>query len=115
MLMIALGSMPEASSLGLFFIGVSVGIFFDYLWRIRISKYEKRVAIFEHYHWGLASLILARVVKIFGAAFAGLGLCLIFAELTQRHPFATASNHELSSTIIGLILAIPLIFAYVTL
>jgi len=114
--MMPLANLLETFSLGWFFLGLAVGILFDLLWRrTGISKYEGKVEMLEHYHWGLILLILARIVKILSATFAGMGLYLVFAELTQRHPFATESNHELSSTIIGLILAILLILAYVTL
>jgi len=113
---VRLNEMPEASSLCWFFLGLAVGILFDLLWRrTGVSKYERRVEMLEHYHWGFALLILARILKILSATFAGMGLYLVFAELTQSHPFAIKSSHEFLSTMIGVILAIPLILAYVTL
>jgi len=114
--MIALESMLETFSLSWFFLGLAVGILLDYLWRrTGISKYERRVEMLEHYHWGFILLILARIVKILSVTLAGIGLFLVFVELTQRHPFAIKSSHEFLSTIIGVILAIPLILAYATL
>jgi len=114
--MIALGSMLEDFSLGWLFLGFAVGILLDYLWRrTGVSKYERGMEMFEHYHWGFVLLILARILKILSVTFGGIGLCLVFVELTQSHPFAIKSSHGFSSTIIGLILAIPLVLAYVTL
>ncbi|UCH31732.1 MAG: hypothetical protein JSV05_09645 [Candidatus Bathyarchaeota archaeon] len=95
-------------------VGVFLGIIFDFLWwRTGISKYERRIELFEHYHWGMVLLIL---VKIFLAsseiffAFAGTGISLILAEVTQEHPFAIRSSHPLSSTLIGAILFILAVF-----
>lgn len=82
-----------------------------------MSKHERRLGLFEHYHWGLTFLILMRILLKFNEAFlsfAGIGICFILAEITQKHPFALKSNHELPSTIIGFFLIILLIMAFVS-
>jgi hypothetical protein len=114
--MLPIGNMLEASQLSGLFLGFAVGIFLDIVWRrTGLSKYEGRVEMLEHYHWGFTLLILARLLKNLGVTFAGIGLYLIFAEFTQRHPFAIGSSHEYLSTLIGAILAVPLVLTYVTL
>ena len=94
-----------------------VGVALDYLWRkTGVSKYEKGLEVFEHYHWGLAFLILMRIlVKLSGIflSLAGIGISFILAEITQKHPFALKSKHVLPSTIIGSTLFILLIFTLI--
>jgi len=99
-----------------FFLGLLVGVALDYFWWISgMSKHERRLEIFEHYHWGLTFLILMRMfIKLEEAfySFAGIGFSLILAETTQKHPFAIKSSHDLPSTIIGFILIFLLISTY---
>lgn len=101
-----------------FFLGLIVGVTLDYLWRkTGVSKYEKGLEVFEHYHWGLAFLILIRTLLKFSGIFlslAGVGISFILSEITQKHPFALKSKHELPSTIIGFILFILLIFSLIS-
>ena len=97
-----------------FLVGISIGFTFDFLWwRTGISKYERRIELFEHYHWGMVLLIFMKILlassEIF-LTFAGTGLALILAEITQKHPFAIKSAHPLSSSIIGAILFILMVF-----
>jgi len=111
--------MLEANfSLFWFFLGLIVGVALDYLWRkTGVSKYEKGLEVFEHYHWGLAFLILMRILLNISGIFlslAGIGISFILAEITQKHPFALKSKHELPSTIIGSILFILLIFTLIS-
>jgi len=104
--------------LGAFLLGLVVGIASDYLWRkMGISKYEGKLEVFEHYHWGLASLILMKTLlnsNILFTSFLGLGALFILAELTQEHPFALKSSHQLSSTMIGIILCIFLVITWIS-
>lgn len=100
-------------SLFWFFLGLMVGVTLDFLWRkTGIGKHERGLEVFEHYHWGLTLLILMRILLKFSGAFlslAGIGVIFILAEIFQKHPFAFKSNHELPSTIIGVILFFLLI------
>jgi len=108
----------KMSQISLFFrflLGLALGAALDYPWRkTGISKYERGLEALEHYHWGLVSLIVAKLFD-FGAIYAGAGLYLILVELTQKHPFAIKSDHDLPSTIIGLILVTILIFTFIIL
>ncbi len=98
-----------------FMLGLVLGAALDYPWRkTGVNKYERKLEALEHYHWGLVSLIVAKLFN-FGAIYAGVGLYLIPVELTQKHPFAIKSNHDLPSTVIGLILVAILIFAFIIL
>ena len=99
-----------------FFGGLAVGFCLDFLWRnTAISKYEKHLEALEHYHWGLILLTLVRTflgVLEISLSFAGIGATLIIAEISQNHPFAIKSNHQLSSTVIGLMLAFLAAFTW---
>ena len=92
-----------------------MGVASDLLWwrmRTRIDKYEKRLEVFEHYHWGIILMIFMKILLKFGEvfiSFAGAGVALILAEITQDHPFALRSNHQFSSTIIGISLIVLLV------
>ncbi|MEM3193409.1 MAG: hypothetical protein QXH97_00300 [Candidatus Bathyarchaeia archaeon] len=97
-------------------------------WESGLNKYEKGIAVLEHYHWGLIAWILAYVVNVNISFFLwGVGLALVMAEWAQTgewkdsvwsrgHPFAYGSDHFLFSTVIGLaliavhVLALILIF-----
>ena len=100
-------------SLCWFFLGVLVGIALDFFWwRTGISKHEKRIEMFEHYHWGLTLLIFTKSLLKFNEVslfFGGTGIAFIVAEITQEHPFALRSDHQLSSTIIGVTLFILMV------
>lgn len=93
--------------------GLLMGVTLDYLWRkTGVSKYERRLEVFEHYHWGLALLILVETLAELNNVFpffVGIGTLFILAEITQEHPFAIKSDHQLSSTVIGAILSILMI------
>ncbi len=113
----AFGSNLELGSLliGLC-IGLLAGLILDFLWwRLGGNKYEKRLEVFEHYHWGMLSLIILKMLLRVHSAFlffAGTGICLIVAEFTQDHPFALRSNHESSSTIIGIALVVVMVLTW---
>jgi len=108
-----LDGMEVAPSLFWFFLGVFVGIAMDFLWwRTGISKNEKSIEMFEHYHWGLTLLIVTKSLLKFNEAslsLGGTGVAFIVAEITQEHPFALRSDHQLSSTIIGVTLLILMV------
>ena len=107
--------MLEAPLFFRFLLGLALGAALDYPWRkTGVNKYERGVEALEHYHWGLVFLIVAKLFD-FGAIYAGVGLYLILVELTQKHPFAIKSDHDLPSTMFGLILVIILIFAFIIL
>lgn len=99
-----------------FFGGLAVGFCLDFLWRnTPINKYEKHLEALEHYHWGLVLLTLVRTFLGFieiSLSFAGISATLIIAEILQNHPFAFRSNHQISSTIIGLMLAFLVVFTW---
>ena len=97
-----------------FILGVLAGVALDFLWwKTGINKYEERIEVFEHYHWGLTLLILMKILLKFNEAFlflAGTGIAFILAEITQDHPFALKSDHQLSSGMIGIALLILVVF-----
>ncbi len=107
-------------SLGYFVVSFSVGIaggaLLDFVWRTTgISKYERRLEVFEHYHWGLLFLILVKTLLgfiVISFSFAGAGITLIVTEITQNHPFALKSNHQKSSSAIGIIFLFLTIFIW---
>ena len=109
-----LNGLELAPSFCWFFLGVLAGVAVDFLWwKTGISKYEKRIELFEHYHWGLTLLIFMKTLLKFNEAFlflAGTGIAFILAEITQDHPFALKSDHQLSSTMIGIALLILVVF-----
>ncbi len=79
---------------------------------MRARKYEKRIEMLEHYHWGLTLLIFMKSLFKFNEvslSFGGTGNAFIVAEITQEHPFALRSDHQLSSTIIGVTLFILMV------
>ena len=109
-----LNGLELASSFCWFFLGILAGVAVDFLWwKTGISKYEKRIELFEHYHWGLTLLIFMKTLLKFNEAFlflAGTGIAFILAEITQDHPFALKSDHQLSSGMIGIALLILVVF-----
>ena len=115
----AFGNNLEMGSLLMWLcIGLLAGLILDFLWwRLGVSKYEKRLEVFEHYHWGMLSLIVLKMLLGFHNAFlffAGTGICLIVAEFAQDHPFALRSNHEVSSTIIGIAFVVVMVLTWVS-
>ncbi len=105
--------------LGSFLIGLGVGAAIDHLWtKTSINKYERRLEALEHYHWGLVVLMLTKMVQTFGKlAFSSAGLASIFIllEVVQEHPFAFQSDHQVSSTVVGILLLTVLLFIWVRL
>jgi hypothetical protein len=97
-------------------IGVLAGLILDFLWwRLGVNKYEKRLEVFEHYHWGMLSLTILKMLLRFHNVFllfAGTGICLIVAEFTQEHPFALRSNHQMASTIIGIAFVVAMVLTW---
>jgi hypothetical protein len=118
MIVAFLSSFDLPFSLGAFLIGLAVGVALDYLWRkLGIGKHEGRFEVFEHYHWGLLSLILMKTLlnlSAFFTSFLGIGAFFIFAEIVQEHPFALKSSHQLSSTMIGAILCVFLAITWIS-
>ncbi len=98
-------------------VGLLIGVALDYLWRkTGVSKYEGSLEVFEHYHWGLVLLILVETLTELNNVFpflVGIATLFILAEVTQKHPFAIKSDHQLSSTVIGIILSILMILVLV--
>ncbi len=109
-----LNGLEWALSFCWFFLGFLAGVALDFLWwKSGISKYEDRIEVFEHYHWGLMLLIFMKILLKFNGAFlflAGTGIALIFAEIIQDHPFAFKSDHQLASSMIGITLLILVVF-----
>jgi hypothetical protein len=96
-----------------FVFGVLIGIFIDVLWwRAGIQKYEKGHEMWEHYHFGL-------IIGIFGVMLVqpvllGIMVILVLKESSQKHPFAIKSSHFISSTILGVSMAIVYIVVVVS-
>lgn len=102
-----------------FLIGLAVGVAIDLLWtRTSLNKYERRLEVLEHYHWGLVALMLTRVLQTFVKltyALAGLASIFILLEVMQEHPFAFRSDHQMSSTSVGISLICILCLLWITL
>src|SRR4030043_76286 len=62
------------------------------------------LAVFEHYHWGLMSLITGRYVKSASPYLYGLGAGLIVAECAQPEPFSINKPTFGASTVLGIVL-----------
>jgi hypothetical protein len=105
--------------LGSFLMGLAIGVAIDQLWtKTSINKYERRLELLEHYHWGLVILMLARLLHTFSKlTLSGAGLASIFIllEVVQEHPFAFRSDHQVSSTIVGILLLAVLMLVWVRL
>jgi hypothetical protein len=105
--------------LGSLLIGLAVGVAIDHLWtKTSINKYERRLEVLEHYHWGLVVLMLTKMLQIFSKltfSFAGLASIFILLEVVQEHPFAVGSDHQVSSTIVGILLLAVLLLIWVRL
>ena len=102
-----------------FLTGLGVGVAIDLLWtRTSINKYERRLEVLEHYHWGLVALMLTRVLQVYirlTLALAGLASIFILLEIVQDHPFAFRSDHQISSTGTGVLLICILCLIWITL
>jgi hypothetical protein len=69
------------------------------------------LAFLEHYHYGLTSLIIGRLLKQYSAFLDGFGLVMILSELTHAKPFGigktpteTIGNLGLSGVLTSLLL-----------
>ncbi len=90
-----------------FLVGLLVGFLLDFSWRkLELSKYEGRLEALEHYHWGFLLLMLGRVFRFseFSLLSIGVGFTFVLSEMMQNHRFAFRSDHERTSTVIGVIL-----------
>ena len=70
------------------------------------------LAFVEHYHFGLASLILAKHTKGAKPYLVGLGAGLIVAEATQENPFAIGKPTFGASTALGIALTAILALSF---
>ena len=62
------------------------------------------LAVFEHYHWGLVSLIAGRHVKSLSPYLDGFGAGLIVSECAQVAPFGINQPTFGVSTALGIVL-----------
>jgi hypothetical protein len=122
------GSLPLVSMLVLivedlvipvagFLAGLLVGVLLDFLWRrLELSKYERRLEALEHYHWGFLLLALSRVWRFseFSLLSIGVGFTFVVSEVMQNHRFAFKSDHQRTSTIIGVILLTLTVLMWLT-
>ena len=91
-------------------IGFVVGSLVNAVWRTYFRKGDLG-KVFEHYHWAEVFAILGKVSSC--DVLYGLALALLLDEAyAQRHPFALRSGHFLASTVIGLVLLVPLIVLF---
>lgn len=79
----------------------------------QIAKLEGNpLAVMEHYHWGLISMIAARYTKKYQPYLDGFGVGLIVAEAAQPEPFAINKPYFGASTAIGLLLTGVLVLSF---
>lgn len=69
------------------------------------------LAFLEHYHWGLASLIVGRYAKQHSPYFDGLGAGLIVLECGQADPFGVGKPTFGASTALGIALGTVLLLS----
>ena len=108
--------MHTIDDLFLYSIGLIIAFILDAIWRkyfwgtfevfllkTRLDKYSELyfLAMLEHYHWGLLSIILYLLFN--NDVLLGVGTGLVITEALQSKPFAIGSGLFLESTIIGLI------------
>jgi len=114
-----------------FCIGAIFAIIIDTIWwKVNYKRIEKGVEVLEHYHMGLALLIIGILASIYyipvSAMLIGMGLFFVVGEWHQSveiknkkvvpgHPFAYGSAHFKKSSVIGIILAalIPVSYYFV--
>ena len=96
-------------------VGATWAVLIDQIWfKIDYKKAEKGLEVLDHYHHGIALLIIASVFNHFvPSSFSlfvlGFGLVFIIAEAKQGNPFAYGSSHFRATSAIGIILCITLI------
>lgn len=72
----------------------------------KLAKLEGNpLAVMEHYHWGLISMIVARHTTKYQPYLDGLGAGLIVAECTQSDPFGINKPIFGASTVLGIVLS----------
>lgn len=97
-------------------VGLVIGFLFDAAWNVNKRQYG--LDFFEHYHWGLVMQLAAiYVLPLFGIPIFlsfllfAVGLYLIIVEMVyQKHPFATGSNHELQSDLVGILIGLVVFY-----
>ena len=82
-------------------IGIGAGISADLLWNawpghgqftIQAVEEKSPLAFLEHYHWGLASFIVAKNVPKHKDFFNGVGVALVGSEFFQENPFGIGKS-----------------------
>jgi len=109
--------MPETKKI---LIGLGASAVVSVAWELYPQKNQYKLAklagsplaVFEHYHWGLMSLIAGRHVKSARPYLDGLGAGLIVAECAQPEPFAVAEPYFGTSTAIGIVLTTILALSF---
>jgi len=105
--------MPETKKI---LVGVGASAVASVVWEMypqksqyKLAKLEGNpLAVFEHYHWGLMSIIAGRYVKSVSPYLDGLGAGLIVAECTQSDPFSINKPTFGASTGLGIVLTVLL-------
>lgn len=91
--------------------GLALAFLADAIWRAKFwGKDRGKLRVLEHYHWGLVLCTLGFALKKLIIVSAGFGL--IIAEELQQHPFAMGSDHFKWSTILGFVLLVVTVLAY---
>lgn len=108
--------MPETKKI---LVGVGASVVVCVAWELYPQKNQYKLAklagsplaVFEHYHWGLMSLIVGRYVKSASPYLDGLGAGLIVAECAQPEPFAVTKPYFGASTALGIALTVILVLS----
>lgn len=103
-----------------FIIGIGSGFMANVVWNFipqsnqyRLAQLEENpLAIVKHYHWGLASLIIAQHTKGAKPYLVGLGAGLIAVEALHENPFAVGKPTFGASTALGIALTAILALSY---
>ena len=79
----------------------------------RLDPTTSPLAFLEHYHFGIGSLIVGRVVKKYRPYLYGFGGALIIAESLQSNAFGIGKPTFGASTVLGLALTTVLALTFV--
>jgi len=109
--------MPETKKI---LLGVGASAVVSVAWELypqknqyKLAKLEGNpLAVFEHYHWALMSLIAGRYVKSVSPYLDGLGAGLIVAECAQPEPFGINKPTFGASTALGIALTAILALSF---
>ena len=108
--------MPDTKKI---FVGLGASAVASVAWEVmptsnqyKLALAESPLAFLEHYHFGIASLIVARHTKKATPYLDGFGAGLIVAESAQTNPFGIGKPTFGASTALGIVLTAILALSF---